>query len=332
VSQNTITIAVDGMGGDHAPGVVLEGADIALSQDPDIKVLLVGPDEVVTEFASGRPRVEPLLATEVIGMSEHPATAIRSKRDSSIVVGARSVKEQQAEAFFSAGSTGAMMAACTLGIGRISGVLRPAIAAVLPTSGSPTILLDVGANADCKPEYLLQFAIMGSAYASSVLDVTDPSVALLNIGEEDPKGSQLAQSAYALMRDKVHHFIGNVEGHQVPAGVIDVVVTDGFTGNVALKLIEGTSIELFEQLRRTMASSILRKGAAAVLRPALRELKRRLDPDVYGGAPLLGVNGLALIGHGSSTSKAIAAGIHAAAKGVRQDVIGSISRAIEESP
>jgi glycerol-3-phosphate acyltransferase PlsX len=328
-APTVITIAVDAMGGDRAPGVVLEGVDAALAADPALRVLLVGPEDVVRPFADAHAHVEPVFATQFIAMDEHPAVAVRAKRDSSVVVGCRLVKEGKADGFFSAGSTGAVMTAATLVMGRIPGVLRPAIATVLPTAGPPCVLLDVGANAECKAENLVQFAAMGAEYARTVLGVTDPRVALLNIGEEPTKGSQLAQDAYALMEAAVPGFIGNVEGRDVPAGVADVIVTDGFTGNIALKLMEGMSGQLLAQFKAALTSSALNKVAATVLKPSLDALRDRLDPDVHGAAPLLGVAGLALIGHGSSGSRAIASALRVGAVSVRGGLVERMTVALE---
>jgi glycerol-3-phosphate acyltransferase PlsX len=322
-------IAVDAVGGDHAPAAVLEGVTAALAADPGLVVLLVGPADVVTAYASAHERVEPVVASEIIGMDEHPAAAIRSKKDSSIVVGCRLVKDGRADGFFSAGSTGAMMAGATLVMGRIKGVSRPAIATVIPTAGSPVVLLDIGANADCKPEHLLQFAVMGTAYARTVLGVSDPRIALLNIGEEATKGSVLAQEAHALMQDRVPGFIGNVEGRDIPAGSADVIVTDGFTGNIALKLMEGMSKALLGQFKAAMLSSAVNKVAAAVLKPSLQSMRDRLDPDSHGAAPLLGVQGLALIGHGSSGPKAIASALRVGATAVRGGLVERITEALD---
>jgi glycerol-3-phosphate acyltransferase PlsX len=324
-----ITIAVDAMGGDHAPGVVLEGVETAVAADPALRVLLVGPEQVVRPFADAHAHVEPAVAEQVIAMDEHPAAAIRGKRDSSIVVGCRLVKDGRADGFFSAGSTGAVMAAATLVMGRIPGVLRPAIATVLPTAGPPCVLLDVGANADCKAENLVQFGAMGAEYARTALGVAQPRVALLNIGEEPTKGSQLAQEAFALMEVSTPGFIGNVEGRDVPAGVADVIVTDGFTGNIALKLMEGMSGQLLAQFKAALTSSALNKVAATVLKPSLDALRDKLDPDVHGAAPLLGVAGLALIGHGSSGPRAIASALRVGAVAVRGGLVERMTAALE---
>jgi len=326
MTYNGTTIVVDAMGGDHAPAVVAEGLALALAADADLQVLLVGPEAVVTPLASER--CEPVIATEVIGMGEHPAAAVRGKKDSSIVVGCRLVKDGRAGGVFSAGSTGACMAAATLVMGRIPGIARPAIAAVIPAASRPTVLLDVGANADVKADMLVQFARMGAAYARVMLGVTEPSVGLLNIGEEPSKGSALAQEAHELMAASVPGFVGNVEGRDVPAGTVDVIVTDGFTGNVTLKVLEGLASVLFKEMKTALTSTLPNRLAASVVAPAIRELKGRLDPEAYGGAPLLGVNGVCIIGHGSSGAQAIANGIAATARAVRGDLTGTIARAV----
>lgn len=324
-----ITVAVDAVGGDFAPAEILAGVALACANDAALRVLLLGPAGVVEPFASEQgARITAVPTTEVIEMQEHPATAVRAKKDSSIVVGARLVKEREAQALFSAGNTGAVMAAAALGIGRIKGVLRPAIATVIPTAGNPTVLLDVGANADCRPEHLVQFGLMGAAYATTVLGVVHPRVALLNIGEEPTKGSQLAQDAHALMVDSVPGFAGNVEGRDVIAGGADVIVTDGFTGNVALKLLEGTSKVLLSQVKDAMTSSAVNKAAAAVLKPSLQRLKDRLDPDTYGGAPLLGIDGVCIIAHGSSKAKAVSNGIRVAAQAGRGGLTDQIAASV----
>jgi len=323
------TIAVDAVGGDFAPEQVLAGVSLALANDPDLSVVLTGPAEVVEAFASSHSdRVVAMATTELIAMDEHPATAVRTKKDSSIVVGCRLVRDGQADAFFSAGSTGAVMAAATLVMGRIKGVHRPAIATVLPTAGRPTVLLDVGANADCRPEHLVQFAQMGSAYASIALALESPRVALLNIGEEPTKGSQLAQDAHAAMSAQVSGFVGNIEGRDLLTGIADVIVTDGFTGNVALKILEGTSKVILSQVKEALTSSVVNKAAAAVVSPSLRRLRERLDPDEYGGAPLLGVSGVCIIGHGASNASAVSNAIRVAAQAVRGDLTSRIAATV----
>ena len=224
-----VTITVDALGGDNAPGVVLEGVEAALAADADLSVILCGPAEVVEPFASSHDRCVARATTEEISMAEHPANAVRKKKDSSIVVGCRLVKEGEAQGFFSAGSTGACLAAGTLVIGRIKGVSRPALATLVPSPAKPVVLCDVGANADCKPEYLVQFAEMASIYARKIMGVENPRVGLLNIGEEEEKGSQFAQEAHALLKAQVDNFDGNAEGRDVMDGSCDVVVCDSPT-------------------------------------------------------------------------------------------------------
>jgi len=236
---DTVSIAVDALGGDAGPSVVLPGVAAALAHDACLEVLLCGPAGVVEPFAGEHDRCTPVVCTEEIGMGEHPATAVRKKKDSTIVVGCRLVREGLAQGFFSAGSTGACLAAGTLVIGRIKGIARPALCTVIPSPLKPAVMCDVGANADCKPEYLVQFAQMASIYSEHVLDRPNPSVALLNIGSEEAKGSAFAQECYALLKEKVPNFAGNGEGNDILTGAFDVIVTDGFTGNVCIKTIEG---------------------------------------------------------------------------------------------
>lgn len=323
-----VVVAVDAMGGDHAPSAVLDGVADALARDTALEVILTGDAAIVEPFVRAQERCTARATTETIGMDEHPASAVRSKQDSSIVVGSRLVREGTAQAFFSAGSTGACMAAATLVTGRIKGVSRPAIATVLPTAGPPVVFLDVGANADCKPEHLLQFGQMGAAYARIVLGVEAPRIALLNIGEEPTKGSQLAIETHALMEERLPGFIGNAEGRDIPAGFADVIVTDGFTGNVALKLLEGVSKTLLGQVKDVMLATPVTKLAALTLKGGFGELKDRLDPDAYGGAPLLGINGVSIIGHGSSNARAVSSALRVSAQAVRGGLTARIAEAI----
>lgn len=326
--DDTVTIAVDAMGGDHAPGVVLEGVASALEKDERLEVILVGPADVVEPFASAHARCVAQPASEVIAMDEHPAQAVRKKKDSSIVVGCRAVKEGRAQGFFSAGSTGACLAGATLGIGRIKGVQRPALCSVIPSPIAPVVMTDIGANADCKPEYLVQFARMAAIYAEKIVGIKNPRIALLNIGEEDTKGSQFAQQAFALMKENVPGFVGNAEGDDIIAAAYDVIVTDGFTGNVTLKTIEGTSKALFSALKEVMTSSLKAKMGGLALKSDLKALKDSISADTYGGAPLLGVAGVCQVGHGSSNATAIENGVLASADMVRKDVAGLIAEAV----
>lgn len=329
--SDQVTIAVDAMGGDDAPAAVLAGCNAALAADPALHIALCGPAEVAGPFAAEHDRCEAVEAPEVIGMGEHPANAVRKKKGSSIVVGCRLVREGAADGFFSAGSTGACLAAATLVMGRAKGVSRPALATVIPSPAKPVVLCDVGANADCKPAYLVQFAHMATVYAQKVLGVADPSVALLNIGEEDTKGSAFAQEAFALLKEQVPNFAGNGEGCDILPGAFDIFVTDGFTGNVCLKTIEGTSSTLFKALKGVFTESPLTKLGALAVKGGLGNLKAQVSPDTYGGAPLLGVKGACIVGHGSSSPLAVKNGIRTAARIVREDVTGLIAQAVAPS-
>lgn len=319
-SSDKTCIAVDAMGGDNAPSVVLEGVAAALDADEALQVILCGPEQVVEPFAEQHRRCAARSTTQVIEMGEHPARAVRGKKDSSLVVGCQLVKEGVAAGFFSAGSTGACLAASTLVIGRVKGVQRPAIAMPLPAPAHPVLLCDVGANADCKPGYLVQFARMASVYAERILGMENPRVGLLNIGEEETKGNDLALKAHALMAKQVPGFAGNAEGGDILSGGFDVIVCDGFTGNVALKTIEGTSKTLFKMVKETMMSSPRAKLGALALKDGLYNLKDRMSADTYGGAPLLGCKGAVVIGHGSSNARAIKNGVLVTAQAARENV------------
>jgi glycerol-3-phosphate acyltransferase PlsX len=328
-NREAVTVAVDAMGGDHAPEVVLEGTVRALAADPLLTVMLTGPASVIEPVARQHPeRLVAVGASEVIGMDEHPANAVRTKKDSSIVVGCDLVRDGRAQGFFSAGSTGACMAAATLRIGRLKGVLRPAIAGVLPSPRAPVVLIDVGANADVKPEYLVQFAQMAVVFAERIVGTAHPRVGLLNIGAEPTKGSVLAQEAFKLMAEKVVGFAGNAEGDDILTGRFDVIVTDGFTGNVTLKTIEGVVGALFGELKAVLTATVPRKIAASVIMPGLRGLKQSLNADEIGGAPLLGLKASCVIGHGSSNATAIANGIAQTARCVRERVAENIAGAV----
>ena len=328
---NQVTIAVDVLGGDIGPKVVLPGIERALEADSQLTVIACGTADVVEPFAAKHDRVVAQATTEEITMEEHPANAVRKKKDSSLVVGNRLVKEGAAQGFFSAGSTGACLAAATLVVGRIKGVARPALCTIIPSPIKPVMLCDVGANADCKPAYLVQFAQMASTYAEKILGVASPKVALLNIGSEDTKGSKMAQESFALLKEQVPTFIGNAEGCDIMNGTADVYVTDGFTGNVCLKTIEGVSKLLFGEIKKIMMSGTLSKLGALTMKSGLKELKESTSADTYGGAPILGVKGACLVGHGSSNEVAIKNGILVAARTVRLDVSGIIERTVNQA-
>jgi phosphate acyltransferase len=315
-----IRIAVDAMGGDRGPEEVVAGALDARS-DTALPVL-VGPAGLDTRG------LELIEAPDMIAMDEKPAEAVRAKPQSSLVVACRSVREGQAQAVVSAGNTGAMLAACLLEIRRLPGVRRPAIAVTIPSREGVSVLLDSGANADARPEDLLQFAHMGAVFAEEILELRNPAIRLLSIGEEAEKGNQLTLEAHELLAASDLNFAGNTEGRDLLRGGADVVVTDGFTGNVALKLLEGTIRNLLDAFREEITATTRGKVGGLLIRPAARRLRERLDPDTYGGAYLLGLRGLAVIAHGNSSRRAIANAIRLAARGVDHDVVGRLAQRV----
>lgn len=329
-------IAVDAMGGDYAPEEVVLGAIDAV-KSYSLDVVLVGDtnkiEEVLTRYgAKDNPQLSIVHASQVIDMGEHPAQAIRKKKDASIVVATSLVKEGTCDAVVAPGSTGAAVTAALLGLGRIKGIERPCIATPIPSKKGITVLLDSGANSNSKPKHLVEGAIMGSHYAKYILGIDKPVVGLLNIGEEASKGNELSQATYPLLEKlKTISFYGNVEGRDIPKGTVDVVVCDGFVGNVILKFGEGMAMFIIRLVKDTIKNSgfIAKLGALAVY-PALRTLKKRLDFTEYGGAPLLGVDGSFIICHGSSKAKAIKNAIRVAGELAQQDVVGHIRKSIEE--
>jgi len=327
------TIALDGMGGDHAPDVVVEGALLA-ARELGVRILLVGPRRELEgrlgTQGSGLP-IEIVNATQVVEMDEHPANAVRQKPDSSMVVGVRLVREGRAQAFVSAGNTGAVMAAGLFELRRIRGVDRPALAAVFPTRKGGTLVIDVGANADCKPDYLAQFGLMGSIYMERVFGVNRPRVGLLSNGEEETKGSALIQAAHPRLRALPINFVGNIEGKEIPTGDVDVAVCDGFVGNVVLKLSEGLASMINGLIREEINASLFSKLCAIGVLPAFRRVRRRLDYAEYGGAPLLGLNGVCIVAHGRSNALAIKNAVRVASQAVQSDVVGTIAQGLAES-
>jgi len=303
-------IALDAMGGDHAPDAIVEGAVGALRQFSDIRILLAGPkDKIESLLASAedvRERVEIIEADEVIGMHEPPMIAVRKKVNSSMVQAMMAVRDKRAGAMVSAGSTGALMACGMLRLGRIKGIERPALAPVLPGAKGHWLLIDSGANVDCQPKYLAQFGLMGSVYMKNVMGVEQPRVGLVNIGEEAEKGNKLAKETYALMQAQTSYcFAGNCEAREIPSGNFDVVVADGFDGNIILKYTEGIVGTMMGMLKESLMSSLPTKIGAALSKPAFRDFKRKLDYNAQGGAPLLGVEGAVIKAHGSSGAEAI---------------------------
>jgi phosphate acyltransferase len=313
-----IRVAVDAMGADSAPEEVVTGA-LAARSDTVVPVL-VGPKALDTRG------LELIEAPDVIEMDEKPTEAVRAKPQSSLVTACRAVGDGRAEAVVSAGNTGAMLAACLLEVRRLAGVRRPAIAVTIPSRRGATVLVDAGANADARPEDLLQFAHMGAVFAEEMLDARNPQIRLLSIGEEAEKGNQLTLEAHDLLVASGLNFTGNTEGRDLLRGGADVVVTDGFTGNVALKLLEGTIRNVLDVFREEITATLPGKLGGLLIRPAARRLRKRLDPDTYGGAYLLGLRGLAVIAHGNSSSRAIANAVRLAARGVEHDVVGRLAQ------
>ncbi len=329
-------IALDAMGGDNAPGAIVDGAvEAALEGDGRFELILVGrQDELerhISENGLSTGNIEIVHAPDVISMSESPATAIRRKRESSIVIATKLHKEGVADAVVSAGNTGAAVASSLLSLGRMQGIDRPAIALFFPSRNGGTIVLDGGANSDNVPMHLEQFGYMGSAYAELILGRKNPKVGLLNIGEESSKGSELTREAHELLAASGLNFTGNVEGMDVIVGKVDVVVTDGFTGNVLLKFAESVAHYFGDIIKEGIDESLRAKIGAAFMKPVLRKMGKTLDYAEYGGMPLLGIDGVAIIGHGGSNALAIKNAVLAAEKFVKLDVNGSIKKIIKDT-
>lgn len=327
-----IRIAVDAMGGDHAPANIVDGA-VAAARHLDVQVALVGPAAAVEAALESHPDwrslgIDVVEAPDVIGMAESPAASLRRKPRASIRVAADLVAGRQAGALFSAGSTGATVMAAYSAFGMIPGVDRPALATTIPTRAGRTVLLDAGANAECRPQHLLQFAVMGTVYARLALRIDRPRVGLLSIGEEATKGNDLTREAHRLLKSSPLNFIGNVEGRDVYGGAADVIVCDGFTGNVALKISEGLveTVEalLGDELRGTFSSQV----GYLLSRRAFRRFRRRVDYSEYGGAPLVGVAGLAIVGHGRSSVKAVRNAIAMASRFATSDFLRKVEQEI----
>lgn len=303
-------VAVDAMGGDNAPGEIVKGAVEAVNKSEKVHVFLVGQEVVVKEhlaaYTYDKERLTVVNATEVIETGEPPVHAIRRKKDSSIVVGEKLVREKKADAFVSAGSTGAVLVGGQLVVGRIRGIERTPIATLIPTTKGVSLLIDSGANVDARSSHLIQFARMGSLYMEHVMGVKSPRVAIVNVGLEEEKGNALVKETYPLLKECTDlNFIGSVEAREIPNGYADVIVCEAFTGNVILKLYEGTAGALVGMIKESMMSSFRSKLGALLVKPALKRTLKKLDASEYGGAPLLGLNGLVVKNHGSSKSKEV---------------------------
>lgn len=302
-------IALDAMGGDYAPDVNIEGAVMAVTELSDVDIVLVGDEATLTQRLATQAhpagRITVKHASESVSMHDSPSYALRKKKDSSIAVAVDLVKAGRADAVVSAGHSGVAMAMSLVRLGKVQGVDRPAIGAIMPSLGSPFVLIDAGANVDCEPRNLLEFGLMGSAYYSLMFDRPAPKVALLSIGEEESKGNELTREAFKLLRDSAINFMGNIEGKDLFKGRADVVVCDGFAGNIALKLSEGLAEVIIRMLKREIGLTWTGKMGYVLMKPALRRFKKQTDYAEYGGAPLLGLNGTCIISHGRSTAKAM---------------------------
>lgn len=324
-------LALDAIGGDHAPKEIVLGAIKAVQAFDDLHICLVGDEAKIKEHLITHDRITILHTEEVILGTDEPVKAVRRKKNSSMVLAAKLVADGEADGCISAGNTGALMATGLFVVGRIEGIERPALAPTLPTiGGEGFLLLDVGANVDAKPEHLLQNAIMGSIYAENVRGVKNPRVGLLNIGTEEKKGNELSKLAYDLLKEAPVNFIGNVEARDLLDGVADVVVTDGFTGNMVLKTIEGTALSVFKMLKTTLYSSLKTKLAAAVLKPDLMQLKAKMDYSEYGGAGLFGLKAPVIKAHGSSDANSVFNAIRQTRDMVEKKVAPTIKDAVSK--
>jgi len=301
-------IAVDAMGGDHGILVTVKGSIDAVVEY-DVDVILVGREELIknelSKYSYDRNKIEIINADEVIHNDDEPARAIRRKKNSSMVVGLNLVKDGVADAFISAGSTGALLSGGLLIVKRIKGIERAALATVYPTKKGVSLLLDIGANSECKPKYLQQFAVMGSVYSEKILGINSPKIGLVNNGTEEGKGNELTKETYKILKESPINFYGNIEARDIPEGLVDVLICDGFVGNVILKLTEGLASSIFSMLKEEFMKSLTTKMGALLLKPGLSKFKKKLDYTEYGGAPLLGIKGAVFKAHGSSDSKAI---------------------------
>lgn len=330
-------IAVDVMSGEKAPAELIEGALRALKEDQELELTLIGVYDIIsdeldkTDFDSKRLKIEN--AEEIITMDDSPIKALRKKKNATVNVGAKLLKDSKVDAFISPGNTGSVMAAGLLRVGRIKGIARPPIAIQFPAANGSTLVLDNGANTDCSPENLQQFALMGQLYAENVMKIKNPKVALLNIGEEKSKGNNLSKESYEILNkdQRIKNFIGNVEGRDIFTDKVDVVVTDGFVGNIVLKTTEGAASFFLDLIKESFKTNLRSKIAALLLKPYLKKVLKKIDYRQYGGAPLLGVKGVLIISHGSSDGTAIYNAVKAAKSTVREDIVSLIKSEIEKN-
>lgn len=322
-------IGIDAMGGDYAPVEIVKGAALA-SKDMDLELVLFGKEEqirsILAKCSYDEKRITIVNSSEIIENEDDPIRAVRRKKDSSLVRGLDALSEKQIDALVCAGNTGAIIAGSVFKLGRLSGVSRPSLTPIIPTDHGFAAILDAGANAECTPENLYEFAVMGSFYIEKVYDIHRPRVGLVNIGAEEHKGTPLTRQSYQLLKESNLNFIGNLEARDIPAGAADVIVTDGFTGNVILKLTEGLGIIFSKYVKELFIKNTLTKCAALLVKKGLLAFKKKLDYKEYGGAPLLGIDGVVIKAHGSSDSKAIHSAIRQAEKFVTSDVLSSIRK------
>ncbi|NNU76200.1 phosphate acyltransferase PlsX [Clostridium estertheticum] len=328
-----MVVVVDGMGGDFCPNAVVEGC-IAAIKEYNIEILITGSEELIREELKKHTydtnKIKIINTTEVIDVSDHPVMAVKRKKDSSLVKALNLVKSGEADAIISAGSTGAFLAGCTLIVGRIKGINRPALAPVMPGKKMPFMIIDCGANAECKPNYLLQFGLMGKIYFENILKVVNPSVGLVNIGSEEEKGNELSKATFKLLKEANLNFVGNVEAREIPTGDVNVLVCDGFTGNVILKLYEGTVATIFDLLKTNIMASVRTKIGGMLLKPVFKKFKKDFDYKEYGGAAFLGVNGICIKAHGSSDAKAFKNAIKQATIFYDNNVVDKLKIEIEK--
>lgn len=331
-----LRIVIDAMGGDRAPEEIIKGTIDAVNTFSDLTCILTGKEgkinRILENYEYRTDSIEVVDASQVVTMSDKPSEVLRKKKDSSLIVGTNLVKDNKAEAIISAGNTGAVMASGIFNIGRVSEVKRPPIATVFPSKIGKTIVLDAGANVDSNPQHLIQFAIMGQIYAEQVLNITNPRVGLLSIGEEKEKGNKLNKNTYELMENdkEISNFIGNVEGRDIFKGNCDVVVCDGFVGNIVLKTTEGVASFVFDLLKDTLTKNLKSKLGALLLKDELKKMKEKVDYKQYGGAPLLGLKGLVIISHGSSDAQAIFSAIKVAREAIQNNVVKIIENKLEK--
>lgn len=327
-------IVVDGMGGDYSPHLVVEGCIEAIKEYNNIDIIITGPEELISselsKYEYNKNKITILDAKDVITNNEHPVMAIRRKKESSIYKALELVKKGEADAVISAGSTGAFLAGATLVIGRIKGINRPALAPIMPGKNGPFMIIDCGANAECKPNNLVQFAQMGEIYFENILNINNPAIGLINIGLEEEKGNELTKEAHKLLKEKEFNFVGNIEPREVPSGNTNVLVCDGFVGNTILKMYEGVASTIFSTLKQEILSSFRSKLGGLLLKPVFKKFKKQYDYKEYGGAAFLGVQGICIKAHGSSDAKAFKNAIKQAIKFYDNKIIDKIREQIEQ--